>query len=55
MSGASFAKASLDRCDLRGSDISAIDPWSVSLHGAIITADQAAYLAIAMGLELRPE
>jgi uncharacterized protein YjbI with pentapeptide repeats len=55
LSGAQWAKANLDGCDLRGSDVSAIDPWSVSLAGTIITWDQAAVLASAMGLDIRAD
>lgn len=55
LSGALLNKAILDNCDLRGSELSAIDPWSVSLSGAVITWEQAAVLAVSMGLDVRPE
>jgi uncharacterized protein YjbI with pentapeptide repeats len=55
LSGAWLGKASFARCDLRGSDVTAIDPLSTPMDGAIITWDQAAVLAAAMGLDVRPE
>jgi fluoroquinolone resistance protein len=55
LSGAWLAQANFDRCDLRGSDISALDPWSSSLQATIITWDQAMMLASAMGLDVRPD
>ena len=55
LSGAAIAKANFDKCDLRGSDISSIDPWSASLNATIITWEQAAVLAMAMGLDVRAD
>jgi len=55
LSGAWLGKASFARCDLRGSDVTAIDPLSTPMDGAIITWDQAAVLAAALGLDVRPE
>jgi fluoroquinolone resistance protein len=55
LSGSWFHRANLSRCDLRGSDVSAVDPLTVELGGAIITFDQAVVLATALGLDVRPE
>ena len=43
----------LIRCDLRGSDLSSLDPLTVELGGAIIDPDQAVSVASALGLEVR--
>jgi uncharacterized protein YjbI with pentapeptide repeats len=48
-------KADLERCDLRGSDLSAVDPWNVSLRSAVITWEQAAVVASALGLDVRAD
>jgi fluoroquinolone resistance protein len=55
LSASMLNRAQLDRCDLRGSDVSAIDPWNVSLRAAVITWEQAVVLAAAMGLDVRPD
>lgn len=55
LSSALLHKADLQRCDLRGSDLSAVDPWHVELSRAVITWEQAAVLAAALGLDVRPE
>ena len=55
LSGASLNKGNLSGCDLRGSDLSTVDPSSVQLIGAIITFEQAVVLALAQGLDVRPE
>jgi fluoroquinolone resistance protein len=55
LSGALVTKANFDKCDLRGSDISSLDPWSVSLNAAIITWEQASVLALSMGLDVRAD
>jgi fluoroquinolone resistance protein len=43
------------RADLRRSDLSALDPETVTLRGAIIGWDQAATIAAALGLDVRAE
>jgi uncharacterized protein YjbI with pentapeptide repeats len=55
LSGAQFAKASFDKADLRGSDLTAIDPWTVGLRNAVVDGNQAIVLAIALGLDVRPD
>lgn len=55
LAAAMLHNAKLDRCDLRGSDVTAIDPWNVTLRAAVITWEQAVVLAAAMGLDVRPE
>lgn len=55
LSAASLARADLSGCDLRGSDLSAVDPAGVRLKGAVITGDQAVVLALALGLDVRPD
>ena len=55
LSGASFGKGDLSGCDLRGSDLSGVEPGAVLLNGAIITFEQAVVLALAQGLDVRPE
>ncbi len=47
-------KADLSGCDLRGSDLSAVDPATTRLAGAVITVEQAVTLALAQGLDVRP-
>lgn len=47
--------ADFSRCDLRGSDLSAIEPEHVQLKGAIITVEQTLMIAEALGLDVRPE
>ncbi len=53
LSGAALAKASFVGADLRRSDLSAFDPATVTLRGAIIGWDQAAVIAAALGLDVR--
>lgn len=55
LAGAALQKAGFDGCDLRGSDLSAFDPWSVSLRAAVVDWQQAVSLAGAMGLDVRPD
>jgi uncharacterized protein YjbI with pentapeptide repeats len=55
LSGAMLARANLDRCDLRGSDLSSVDPWSTSLRGAIVDPVGAMVVATAIGLEVRAD
>ena len=45
----------LSGCDLRGSQLSGIDPATVNLDRAIITLEQAVVIVEAMGLDLRTE
>ena len=52
---ATFRGAKLDGCDLRGSDLGAVDLEGVELAGAIITAQQAVTLALALGLDVRAD
>lgn len=55
LSGAWLRGAQLSRCDLRGSDLGALEPGSVALDGAIVTCEQALVVAVALGLDVRPE
>lgn len=55
LASANLSNVVLDKCDLRGSDLSAVDPSDAGLAGAIITWEQAAVLASAMGLDVRPD
>ena len=55
LSGAWFGAAKLAGCDLRGSDLTALDPREVELEGAIVTMHQAITIATAMGLDVRSE
>jgi fluoroquinolone resistance protein len=54
LSGALLHRADLSRTDLRGSELSTLDPLAASLRGAVIDPDQAAVLAQALGLDVRP-
>ena len=47
--------AKLARCDLRGSDLSALEPEHVQMRGAIVTYEQALVIAMALGLDVRAE
>ena len=53
--GTFFDGADFTDCDLRGSDLSALDPARVRLKGAIIDMQQALSLVQAMGLDIRAE
>ena len=53
LSGARLDRAVFDNCDLRGSDLSAMDPRSTRLNGAVIDPRQAMELAGALGLRIR--
>jgi uncharacterized protein YjbI with pentapeptide repeats len=53
LSGAVWTGADLSRADLRGSDISSINPAGTALRHAVITADQAVMVAMALGLDVR--
>ena len=52
LSGAELRGARLDRCDLRGSDLSTLDPTEVSRAGAVVSAEQAVVLAMALGFTI---
>ncbi|MGW4941739.1 pentapeptide repeat-containing protein [Actinoplanes sp. NPDC004185] len=54
LSGASLRGADFTRADLRGTDLSALDPAITEIRHAIITADQAVVVAMALGLDVRP-
>jgi uncharacterized protein YjbI with pentapeptide repeats len=54
LSGASLRGADFTRSDLRGSDLSALDPATTEIRHAVITADQAVMVAMALGLDVRP-
>ena len=55
LSGAWLQKANFAGCDLRGSDLTALDPLTSEIAGAIITWDQAAVIAAALGLDVRAD
>lgn len=55
LSGAALHGADLTRSDLRGSDLSALDPAVTEIRHAVITADQAVAIAMALGLDVRAE
>ena len=50
---ATWSRADLTRCDLRGSDLSSLDPLEVQLNGAIIDWNQAVVVAANLGLDVR--
>ena len=54
LSGAWLRGADFTRSDLRGSDLSALDPAATAIRHAVITADQAVMVAVALGLDVRP-
>ncbi|WP_370947350.1 hypothetical protein AB5J62_07285 [Amycolatopsis sp. cg5] len=51
--GGDWSFVSLPRADLRGSDLTALDPRQAELDGTIIDANQAVVLAGALGLRVR--
>nr|WP_298093978.1 pentapeptide repeat-containing protein [uncultured Shinella sp.] len=53
LSGALLERADFTACDLRGSDLRAINPADVHLKGAINTIDQTIVIAEAFGLDVR--
>ncbi len=55
LAGASLGAARLAKCDLRGSDLGLPDLEGVELRGAIVTHEQALVIAVALGLDVRPE
>jgi fluoroquinolone resistance protein len=40
-------------CDLRGSDVSSLDPMTVLLAGAVVDWEQAVMIARNLGLDVR--
>ena len=55
LSGAWLHRASFAGCDLRGSDLSAFDPETAELTGAVIDPAQALVIAAALGLVVRED
>ena len=55
VTAARAAKADLSYSDLRGSDLSALDPWTVNLARAIVDWQQAVTIATNLGLDVRAE
>jgi uncharacterized protein YjbI with pentapeptide repeats len=55
LSGAWLHSASFTGCDLRGSDLSAFDPETGELKGAVIDPAQALVIAAALGLVVRED
>jgi uncharacterized protein YjbI with pentapeptide repeats len=53
LSGAQLAKATLARADLRGSDLTALDPRTTQIAGAVLDAEQAVVVALALGFVIR--
>ncbi|MEV0310971.1 pentapeptide repeat-containing protein [Nonomuraea fuscirosea] len=53
LSGAWLREADLTRCDLRGSDLSTLDPREVTMKDAIIDPFQATVVAGALGFDVR--
>ncbi|MNL71001.1 Pentapeptide repeats (8 copies) [compost metagenome] len=53
LSGAWLHSADFTGCDLRGSDISSIEPETVTLKRAVITIEQSVMICEAMGLVVR--
>lgn len=55
LSRAMTGKASFIGADLRGSDLTVFDPWSLNLQNAVIDWRQAVTLAGNLGLDVRPD
>ncbi|MFI6514408.1 pentapeptide repeat-containing protein [Spirillospora sp. NPDC050679] len=53
LSGALTHQADFSGCDLRGSEISSVDPHTANLRGAVIDPYQAVVLATSLGLDVR--
>jgi fluoroquinolone resistance protein len=53
LSAAQLTGGDFTGCDLRGTDLHAFDPRTLELRDAVITADQAVVLAMALGLQIR--
>ncbi|WP_405140236.1 pentapeptide repeat-containing protein [Nocardia sp. NBC_01388] len=54
LSGAWLTKSDFSDADLRGSDISALDPYNAEVARAVIDPDQAITLAFTLGLKVLP-
>ena len=48
-----LAKAKLVKADLRGSDLTALDPRDCEVAGAVVDGDQAVVIALALGFSVR--
>ena len=55
LTGALLHNARFAAADLRGSDLSTLDPTAVDLKGALITWKQAVQVAKTLGLNVRPD
>ena len=55
LAGALLHRADFSSCDLRGSDLSSLDPKETEISGAIVSLDQAIVIASALGLDIRVE
>jgi fluoroquinolone resistance protein len=53
LAAAQFHNAKFAKADLRGSDLSAVDPFNVELAGAIVSSEQATVLVTSLGLNVR--
>lgn len=53
--GAWLGRANFTDCDLRGSDLSALDLQESVVTGAIISYEQALMIATTLGLDVRPD
>jgi fluoroquinolone resistance protein len=47
-------RADFSGCDLRGSDLSTLDPLTVDLKGTIVDLPQAIVITTSLGLEVHP-
>jgi fluoroquinolone resistance protein len=50
-----WSRADLGKCDLRGSDVSSLDPGGVQLGKAIVDWPQAVMIARNLGLDVRSD
>jgi uncharacterized protein YjbI with pentapeptide repeats len=55
LSGAMLERVDLSRCDVRGSDLTALDPLSADVHDMIVDVDQAVLVARLLGLDVRAD
>jgi uncharacterized protein YjbI with pentapeptide repeats len=55
LSAAWLHRASFIRADLRGSDLTALDPVAAELGGAVVDPDQTVVLAANLGLDVRAD
>jgi fluoroquinolone resistance protein len=53
LSAAQLHNAKFGNAELRGSDLSAVDPFDVGLSGATISPEQATVLVTSLGLNVR--